>query len=97
MPYWTLDEAVALSFGKAPEEVNWPKVEEFIERSDFAAEYQKRRELVLRAAASNQLSDPVVPAEFLGWAKNMELAVPSDLDLCGRGEGDPFLGLEIEV
>ena len=27
MPKWTLDEAIALSFGKEPSQVNWAKVE----------------------------------------------------------------------
>jgi hypothetical protein len=45
----TLDEAVALSFGKAPEVVNWARVKELVHISPFAFKYGRVRDLVLRA------------------------------------------------
>ena len=42
MPRWTLEEATALSFGKAPEFVNWDKVKAYHGQSSFADDYSKR-------------------------------------------------------
>ena len=78
--YWTLDEAVALSFGKAPEHVGWEQVEPFLRVSPFANQYGRRRDLALRAMDSKQLSDPVSPGDFIAWAKKLDIAVPKELE-----------------
>ena len=49
MPRWTLEEATALSFRKAPEFVTWDKVKVYLGQSSFADDYSKRRSLLLRA------------------------------------------------
>jgi hypothetical protein len=77
--HWTLDEAVALSFGKAPELVNWPTISKYLQLSPFAVEYSRRRELALRAAQWKQLFDPVLPGIYLVWAKELEIEVPTAL------------------
>jgi len=77
--HWTLDEAIALSFGKAPEVVSWKTIEPLIINSKFAKEYAKRRELALRALYWKKLFDPVLPIIFLAWAKEAEIDVPSNL------------------
>jgi hypothetical protein len=79
MAHWTLDEAVALSFGKAPEMVHWPVISKYLMLSRFAVEYQRRRELAVRAAQWKQLYDPVLPGIFLAWAKGLEIEVPAAL------------------
>jgi hypothetical protein len=79
MAHWTLDEAVALSFGKAPERVNWPAISKYLNISKFAVEYAQRRELALRAAQWKQLTDPVMPGGFLAWAKRTDIDVPAEL------------------
>jgi hypothetical protein len=79
MAHWTLDEAVALSFGKAPELVNWPAMSKYLQLSRFAVEYQRRRELVVRAVPWKQLFDPVLPTIFLAWAKRNEIDVSAAL------------------
>src|SRR6185436_9706811 len=67
--HWTLDEAIALSFGKAPEHVTWEKVKSVAVISPFAGQYARRRDLALRAMHWKQLFDPVLPGIFLAWAK----------------------------
>jgi hypothetical protein len=47
--HWTLDEAIALSFGKAPEVVKWEKIQPFLQISQFAFQYGRVRDLALRA------------------------------------------------
>ena len=79
MAHWTLDEAVALSFGKAPELVHWQVISKYLALSRFAGEYQRRRELAVRAAQWKQLYDPVLPGIFLAWAKGLEIEVPAAL------------------
>jgi hypothetical protein len=79
MAHWTQDEAVALSFGKAPEHVNWQAISKYLQLSQFAVQYQQRRELAMRAAQWKQLYDPVLPGIFLAWAKGLEIEVPAAL------------------
>lgn len=67
---WTLDEAVALSFGKNPEIVNTKTLAPLIQVSPFAKAYAKRRDIVERAKWAQQLFDPVLPSIFLAWAKS---------------------------
>ncbi|MCG7867612.1 MAG: hypothetical protein JAY74_14785 [Candidatus Thiodiazotropha taylori] len=79
--YWSLDEAIALSFGKEPELVNWKilKNDDSFPSSKFIENYKKIRELVLRAKAVRQLSDPCVPSTFLSWALQTNIDVPLEL------------------
>jgi hypothetical protein len=85
--YWTLDEAIALSFGKAPDRVTSETMKPFVDVSPFAHQYWRRRDLALRAAASKQLSDPTLPGPFLAWAKRTDLAVPSELEAAVTARG----------
>jgi hypothetical protein len=77
--YWTLDEAVALSFGKNPRLVNWELIEPLIWQSPFALEFSNRRELVIRAEVMGQLWDQTAPSVFLAWAERMRFSMPTDL------------------
>lgn len=98
MATWTLEEAVALSFGKDPGKVNWETVtgsgESFIPvalaRSPFRKEYARRRSLVGRAIAANEL--PMIkyddrdgwhsttkPEQFLAWALETFDEMPAEL------------------
>src|SRR5262245_44110124 len=53
--HWTLDEAIALSFGRAPELVRWEKLQSLTALgSPFAAQYARRRDLALRAKSWEQ-------------------------------------------
>ena len=87
MPIWSLDEAVALSLGKHPPTVNWESIsmqgEQFLPEalmcSYLPKEYARRRELVTRAEWAHELSDPVRPVDFLMWAKNIDMTVPTEL------------------
>jgi hypothetical protein len=85
--HWTLDEAIALSFGKAPERVNWEKIKPYVQSSLFAFEYQRRRDLALRALYWHQLHDPVLPGIFLAWAKRSDLSCPPELEAAVTARG----------
>jgi hypothetical protein len=85
--HWTLDEAIALSFGKAPEHVTWNKVQPLIVASPFAGQYARRRDLALRALKWDQLYDPVLPGIFLAWAKRTDIPVPTELTAAVEARG----------
>ena len=79
MARWTLEEATALSFGKAPEFVNWDKLKANHEQSSLADDYSKRRNLLLRAQEAEKLPVSISPTEFIGWAEQTGIALPQDL------------------
>ncbi len=77
--YWTLDEAIALSFGKAPEVVTWESVKPYTGISPFARKYARVRDLALRAKVLKQLFEPALPGFFLAWARRNEIEAPAEL------------------
>lgn len=77
--HWTLDEAIALSFGKEPGQVTWKKIEPLKDKTDFAKAYAKRSDLALRATRIKKLTDPVMPVVFISWAKELHIELPSIL------------------
>ncbi len=80
-PYWTLEEAIALSFGKNPEVVNWNKLNDSPTylSSPFIGKYKRVRELAVRAKNFKQLYDPILPGLYLAWAKRSNIDLPSEL------------------
>jgi len=77
--YWTLEEAIALAFGKSPDVVNWSLVQPYVNVSPFAREYARVRDLAIRAKNWKQLYDPVMPGIFLAWARRIGIVVPDEL------------------
>jgi hypothetical protein len=85
--YWTLDEATALSFGKAPGVVNWENLKPYVSSSPFAQRYARLRDLAFRAEKFGQLYDPVLPGIYIAWAKRNEIDFPADLEAAIRARG----------
>lgn len=79
MADWTLDQAIALSFGRAPEIVNWRTVSPHIGWSRFAFEYSRVRDRALSYVRWEQLYDPVLPTLFLAWARRDGFPVEPEL------------------
>ncbi|RXH19846.1 hypothetical protein [Bradyrhizobium guangzhouense] len=79
MEHWSLDEAVALAMGKAPEFVSWEKIKAFNGTSPFVAQYARLRTLAQRAMTWQKLFDPVSPTIFIKWADDNEIAIPPGL------------------
>jgi hypothetical protein len=76
VPVWSLDEAVALSFGKNPDQVDWESIEIYRGVSSTAQDFWNCRRLVLRYQAIGRLTDPTYPRDFLEWAQQTETAIP---------------------
>ena len=85
--YWNLDEAIALSFGRTPEVVNWEHIKSVVTVSSFAKQYSKRRELAVRAKNWNRLSDPVTPRLFLAWAHRNKFEIAAELTAAVEAHG----------
>jgi hypothetical protein len=91
LAYWTVEEAVALTFGKEPNVVQWKHLLALTAISTFAVTFEKRREIVRRANVAKELGDPTVPGAFIVWAKRNNIPVPPELEsgVAARGE---FIG-----
>jgi hypothetical protein len=79
MPYWDLDEATALSFDKDPRFVNWPNIGPHVNDSPFADRYSQLRLIVLRAENAGDLSNRVLPGDFVSWAEKTGVDLPVGL------------------
>ena len=80
MAHWSLDEAIALSFGKAPERVGLESLANISStESPFVHEYQRTMELARRAIVWKQLFDPVLPTIFVKWAHENDISLPDEL------------------
>lgn len=77
--HWSLDEAIALIMGKAPEIVSWEKIKPYSSVSPFVQRYARLRDLAERAKVWKKLYDPVLPPIFLKWAEDNEIDVPAEL------------------
>ncbi len=77
--HWSLEEAVALAMGKAPELVSWVKIQSYGQVSPFVQKYGRLRDLAHRAVPWKKLYDPVLPTIFLKWATDNEITVPAEL------------------
>lgn len=80
LDYWTLEEGVALCFGKSPKVVTSKSVESAREVSPFAKQFMDALEIAARARAMDQIADPNVPGFFIAWAKRTELPFPAELE-----------------
>jgi hypothetical protein len=78
--HWTLDEATALILGKDPKVVNWDSIDPLVHKSAFARRYESLRRQFLRARFDGMLFEPLVPADFLRYAKSIGFALPIELD-----------------
>lgn len=97
LPRWTIDEAVALSFGKDPSIVNREKLRAFPRHPDspFCSEYLERLEFVERATEANVLAEPLAPTAFASWCRGQNIALPADM-LSYKDGADELSTLRIE-
>ncbi len=77
--HWSIDEAIALSFGKEPEYVTWKKIEPLKDKTKFAKEFSKRRDLAMRATRWKQFASTIPPLIFIDWAKQLRIELPQEL------------------
>lgn len=80
MAYWSLDEGVALCFGRDPRVVTWKAVEPLVQVSPFAKQFADMREIAIRASGMNEIAQSNIPGPFIAWAKRVELPFPTELE-----------------
>ena len=80
LDYWTLEEGIALCFGKSPKVVTRKSVEPARDVSPFARQFMDALEIAARARAMDQIADSNIPGFFIAWAKRMELPFPAELE-----------------
>jgi hypothetical protein len=78
-PIWSLEAAVALSFGKNPDVVTWNRVKPHLQFSPFATEYRRVLELAYDARDSGLLDNFEEPGFFIAWAKRAGIPFLADL------------------
>jgi hypothetical protein len=76
-PTWNLEEAVALSLGKDPEQVNSETLSDFpkggIAPFPLRQDFEERLEFVRRALAAKDLTFPIKPQAFVEWCQTNRL------------------------
>jgi hypothetical protein len=77
---WSLDEAIALSLGKNPNIVTWPKLKALTQSSKFARQFAARREAARRAVALKPFGDLIPREVFIKWATSRNMEIPSELN-----------------
>lgn len=86
MPGWTIDEAVALTFGKNPEIVNKERLDK-LNASLFAEQYAEKRELVSRSRDAGLFTDGIfvmfddliIPHKYVRWVQANRIEFPPEL------------------
>jgi hypothetical protein len=84
--YWTVEEATALSFGREPRIVNSDSIPS---PDPFSIEYEKRRDLALRAKEMEQLKEKNRPLDYIKWAKQSGIPFPKKLETLVRRRQGP--------
>ncbi len=80
MSYWTLDEGVALLLGLNPKYTSWDLMKQFLDTPDTVPrDYSDLRDIVLRAQATQKITDPVLPLIFIEWAASANIEIPPGL------------------
>lgn len=85
--YWSIEEALALSFGRDPTRVNWESIKSYANVSPFVSEYARQRTLLQRAVGIQQLADGNLPGFFLAWAKRNRFSYPPELEAAVEEHG----------
>jgi len=87
LSYWTLNEGVALWFGRDPNRVTWPLLKPFTEVSSFARQFRKALDIAERAAATDQIANSNLPGFFIAWANRIGPQFPEELTALVAAKG----------
>ena len=77
--YWSLEEAVALTFARNPDRVSWQRLAGY--DGAFTERYRRLRQLGSRAVIAKKLRDPTLPALYLTWLRTTGFEAPPALVL----------------
>lgn len=80
LPYWNIEEAVALVLGRDPKYANRKGVQPYLNVSWGARQYEQTLVIAERAVGMQQLTNGTIPGPFLAWAKRYDISVPAELE-----------------
>lgn len=78
MARWELEEAVVLALGRDPDSVSLDDLKNDTE-SDFGKQFAKAFRLAQRAREHATFYFPIIPRDFVEWARTIEFPFPEDL------------------
>lgn len=79
-PVWMMDDAAALSLGRNPRVVSWPKLQPFSgTKSPFVAQYRQTLERLNKAAYVKDIGNPARPWEIVEWGVRWGVSFPAPL------------------
>lgn len=81
MAFWSLDEGIALCYGRDPRAVTWKNIAPLVQVSPFAKQFADAREIAMRAAGVNEIAQSNIPGPFIAWAKRVGLPFPVELEV----------------
>jgi len=79
-PYWTADQAAALSFGKNPRHISHFEVEKAAPNLPFRERYLLLFDRISRAQVPPQLAKLILPRDYVTWAKHNDIDLPKALE-----------------
>lgn len=82
MPYWSIDEGIALLLDKNPQSVYWDLMKNYLtgpHANPFALYYSDLRDIALRALEMQEITDPTSPITFVAWAEGRGIEIPETL------------------
>lgn len=82
MPFWMLDESIALLLAKNPEIVKWNIVRHYVNyhyTTELCSDYARLRTLILRAFEKKEIEEQNSPIIFLEWAEHKGIEIPKTL------------------
>lgn len=80
VPFWTIEEAVALVHGRDPKFASRKGVAPYLQVSAFARLFEQTLVLATRAVRMQQLTDGTLPGAFIAWAKRYDIPVAPELE-----------------
>jgi len=80
VPYWTIEEGIALLLGKNPHVVNWKSICRYQCASPFVRKYSNIRLIALRAYQVDILEEKITPRQLLNWAKHYGIEFSLNLE-----------------
>lgn len=78
--YWSIDEGVALCYGRSPEHAKWERIKPHIDISPFAKQFAQAQDIAKRAVTFKEIGELNLPGFFLAWAKRLDFPVPPALE-----------------
>lgn len=79
MPFWTPEQAAALSLGKNPDLITWDACVGKASYYPFCAEFLKRCTLAYSWSGTDLLPDPASPVDAIEWMIQLKLIYPNEL------------------